>query len=108
MSFSLNAVAAETPFLADQHVSKGYNCAACHGKDTPKSGAQVTTGKCLECHQSLEAVNNVMIKKGQQVVPNPHINHQIGLNCNECHQGHKTQTNSCSECHTFTFRKQTN
>lgn len=106
LGFALSSAFSAEPMLADKHIAKGQNCAACHGAQTPAAGAQVSTQQCLQCHKSLEAVDQSMKAKGVSVVPNPHVNHQIGLNCNECHQGHKPATNSCSDCHTFTFKRQ--
>ena len=50
------ASAADGQFLADRHVARGVACASCHGKETPKAGAKVSTAQCNTCHQSLDAV----------------------------------------------------
>ncbi len=106
LGFSFSVMAADAQFLADQHIAKGQNCTACHGDKAPAKGATVGTATCIQCHQSLESVDKSMKAKGYQVVPNPHVNHQIGLNCDECHRGHGKMTNSCSDCHVFTFKRQ--
>ena len=40
------ASAADGQFLADRHVARGVACASCHGKETPKAGAKVSTAQC--------------------------------------------------------------
>ena len=70
-------------------------CASCHGggEKKPVSGAQ-----CLTCHESIEEV----AKKTADIEPNPHDNHETvgGLDCTECHKGHKQDVVLCRQCHT--------
>ena len=45
---------AQDSFLADKHVTKSVNCTACHETQAPKQGAEVSSGKCVQCHGTLE------------------------------------------------------
>lgn len=95
-----NAYASQ--FLADRHVAHGVPCSACHGKATPVKGSTVDQKACLACHKSLDNVAKMSEKKG--VDPNPHYNHLVGLNCLECHQGHKEGKNLCGTCHALHYK----
>ena len=88
--------------LANRHVARGTNCVACHNTKTPKAGATVDTAKCASCHGSLDKV--AQRTKAKKLDPDPHYNHLVGLNCNECHKGHQKSVNLCSQCHNLEFK----
>ena len=94
------ASAADGQFLAARHVARGVACASCHGKETPKAGAKVSTAQCNTCHQSLDAV----AKQTSKLDPNPHYNHLVGLDCAECHRGHQQSVNMCAQCHNIEYK----
>ena len=94
------ASAADGQFLADRHVARGVACASCHGKETPKAGAKVSTAQCNTCHQSLD----VVAKQTSKLDPNPHYNHLVGLDCAECHRGHQQSVNMCAQCHNIEYK----
>ena len=80
ISASLPAAAADSgKFLADRHMARGV--------------------QCVSCHQSLDAV----AKRTQKVDPNPHYNHLVGLDCVECHKGHRQSVNMCAGCHNIHY-----
>ncbi len=89
--------------LADKHMAGSNNCVMCH-ETTPAPGAVVTTEKCNSCHGSLEAVSAINRAKPDAQFPNPHVNHSIGLNCNECHMAHQASQNMCARCHNFQYQ----
>ena len=75
--FAATSFAAEPAFLADRHVARGVACETCHGVKTPAPGAKV---------------------------PNPHYNHLIGTDCQECHKGHAQSVNLCGSCHNLDWK----
>lgn len=81
-------------YLADRHAQRNVACASCH-VSAPQAGAVVETAQCLACHKSREDV----AKRTAGIDPNPHANHMIEQNCNECHNGHKPGQYMCSSCH---------
>lgn len=89
-------------FLADRHVGRGVACASCHRDKSPAPGAKVPMTACTTCHGSLDQVAERTKKKG--VTPDSHYNHLVGLNCLECHQGHKPSQNACSTCHEIQYK----
>lgn len=95
--------AGDNHFLADRHVARGVACASCHGDKAPQSGATVDVKKsCETCHGDIDKVAERTKKKGLN--PDPHYNHLVGLNCLECHQGHKQPKNVCATCHFIDFK----
>lgn len=86
-------------FLGDRHV-KGYGltCESCHAETPPSKGSQEP---CIDCHGNLAEVGKATELKD---LPNPHINHNEELYCDDCHKGHKEATNFCNQCHEFDFR----
>lgn len=93
---------AQNTFLADRHVTKNINCTACHESQTPAPGAQVTSGKCIQCHGTLE---NIAVKtKNKKLDPDPHYNHLVNTDCQECHKGHGQSTNVCANCHNLQYK----
>ena len=91
--FSSSLFAQTTPNLADRHVAKGVQCAACHTENPPAKA--VSTEKCQSCHGDFEA----MKQKTAKLSPNPHYTHMGDQPCEECHKGHKPSINMCSQCH---------
>lgn len=98
---ALNAQAAN---LADRHASKSLTCVSCHDTATPKEGATVSTAKCSSCHGTLQEISDKIHKRGNAQSPDPHVNHSLGLNCNECHRGHQPSVNMCNRCHVFEYK----
>lgn len=94
--------ASASEFLADRHAARGVKCAACHTTSAPKAGAAVDMAKCTACHGSLDQVAKKTKAKGLD--PDPHYNHLVGLDCNECHKGHKASVNMCGTCHNLKFK----
>ena len=85
-------------FLADRHVAKLGNCAACHGAGMPAKGATVAKAQCLACHggsyEKLAAqTDNLEI--------NPHESHLGNIECTKCHRGHQKPVLECARCHDF-------
>lgn len=89
-------------FLADRHGTRGVTCESCHGTKAPQPGAKVETAKCNTCHGSLDKVAE--LTKAKKLDPDPHYNHLVGLDCNECHKGHQPSVNMCSNCHNIKFK----
>jgi fumarate reductase flavoprotein subunit len=84
-------------FNANRHKKRGVACLACHGEATPKTAA--SEKGCLSCHKSLEAVAEKTI---DMTPANPHKNHITEANkieCTQCHNGHKADVPSCTNCH---------
>lgn len=88
--------------LADRHVAKGMTCSSCHA-ETPPSKA-VKTEKCLECHGSLEKIGERYDAAKNGNLPNPHVNHNSELYCEDCHRGHSQGVNYCAQCHDFVYK----
>ncbi len=101
--FSGSFLSAQAATLAERHVAKGVSCEACHGTKTPAEGAEVSTEKCSSCHGTLKQISEKIHQKGKAQSPDPHMNHSIGLNCNECHRGHEASVNMCNRCHVFKY-----
>ncbi len=95
---------AQAAGVADLHAKASLNCASCHDSSSPKAGATVSTEKCSSCHGSLTAISEQAKKKGTAQKPDPHVNHSIGLNCDECHKGHQESVNMCNRCHIFEYK----
>lgn len=93
---------AAQPMLADRHVARGMDCVSCHKVKTPKPGATVDKQQCIGCHGSLEDI--AKREKDKKLDPNPHYNHLVDLNCNECHKGHQKPVNMCNDCHQIPFK----
>ena len=102
--FAASAMSAEAGFLADRHATRGVACATCHGVAAPKAGSTVETKQCLGCHGSRKAISEKIHQRGKAQSPDPHVNHSLGLNCNECHRGHQKSVNMCSRCHIFEYK----
>lgn len=97
--------AAEGPYLAERHVSKGIQCQACHtdAKGTMKREGPKKRETCVSCHGWYD----VMAKKTIPADPdeqNVHSQHDGELDCTVCHKGHKTSVNYCSQCHMWQFK----
>ncbi|WP_420239010.1 cytochrome c3 family protein [Telmatobacter bradus] len=88
------------PTTAKKHIDSGLECSACHGEGKKTA---VESDKCLECHESFKAVS----ERTTDMKPNPHANHLVnddGVECTQCHHGHKANTVVCLRCHTnFNF-----
>jgi fumarate reductase flavoprotein subunit len=82
------------PFTADRHIAGGMDCAGCHGDGEIKP---LQGDKCLSCHESYDALAN----RTTDMNPNPHDNHQTmtGIDCMQCHKGHKPDVVLCERCH---------
>ena len=93
LAFGTIAFAQNSSMLADRHVQKGVNCAACHTETPPSQ--PVATEKCQSCHGDFDA----MKEKTKQLSPNPHYTHMGDQPCEECHRAHKPSVNMCSQCH---------
>lgn len=91
--FSCSVFAQNSSTLADRHVQKGQNCAACHSENPPAQA--VPTEKCQSCHGGFEA----MKEKTKDLKPNPHYTHMGDQPCEECHKGHQQPINMCAQCH---------
>lgn len=96
-------VGAQAANLADRHASKSVDCVSCHDTKTPAEGATVSTQKCSGCHGSLQDISAQIQKRSNAQSPDPHVNHSLGLNCNECHRGHQPSVNMCNRCHVFQY-----
>ena len=81
-------------FLADKHAGNGIACNGCHAENPPAKA--VSTERCVQCHGDLQKVGKLYKKKD---LPNPHINHNEELYCEDCHKGHTTPVNYCAQCH---------
>lgn len=93
------AISSDMVFLSDKHIKDfGLKCESCHSENPPSKGSQ---DACIGCHGDLAEVG-----KGTELtdLPNPHINHNEDLYCDDCHKGHKEPTNFCNQCHEFEFR----
>lgn len=98
MSVSVQAGAAD--FLADRHGARGTACVSCHGVDAPQPGAVVNSQACGTCHGGLDKVAELT----KDNVPNPHYNHLINTDCQECHKGHVKSVNLCADCHNLEWK----
>lgn len=83
-------------------MARGVECSACHAVAAPKAGDAVDSRKCVACHGGLDRVAERTKAKGLD--PDPHYNHLVGLECTECHQGHKAGVNLCANCHNLKFK----
>ena len=100
--FAASAMSAEAGFLADRHATRGVAYVRrCGGAE---AGSTVETKQCLGCHGSLKAISEKIHQRGKAQSPDPHVNHSLGLNCNECHRGHQKSVNMCSRCHIFEYK----
>jgi fumarate reductase flavoprotein subunit len=79
------------------HLNAGLACGDCHETDTPISGAK--EAKCLECHESREAV----VERTKNLDPNPHFGHEEGLSCGNCHKEHTESMLFCDTCHQWGY-----
>lgn len=94
--------AAAAEMLADRHVAKGMTCESCHAETPPSKS--VKTEKCLECHGSLEKIGEQYDAAKAGNLPNPHVNHNSELYCEDCHRGHSQGVNYCAQCHDFVYK----
>lgn len=93
---------AQDKFLADKHMAKNVNCQACHLTQAPKPGVEVSSSTCIKCHGTLEQLGKK--SKSDSGMPDPHYNHLVNTNCNECHRGHTPSQNVCSNCHNLNYQ----
>lgn len=93
---------AQDSFLADKHMTKNVNCTACHETQSPLPGSQVASGKCVQCHGTLEKI--AASTKDKKLDPDPHYNHLVNTDCQECHKGHGPGTNVCANCHNLQYK----
>lgn len=96
------AAAAGEPMLADRHAARGLSCASCHDETPP--ARPVRTEKCLSCHESFEALGRRHDEKKSGNLPNPHVNHNDELYCEDCHHAHSPSVNYCAQCHDFAYK----
>ena len=101
--------------MAGYHAQLGQDCASCHtgdllaevsaladyDEDTEvelSSTYYMDSQVCLDCHGgSWEELATLTKDLGDY---NPHDSiHGTIENCNECHKGHSSQVDLCSECH---------
>lgn len=94
------AMSEDTVFLGDKHVKEyGLECSTCHTEVPPSKSP--ATKICIRCHGNLLDVGkNTELNE----LPNPHINHNEELYCDDCHKGHKESVNFCDQCHDFKYR----
>lgn len=97
---ALSGTAQAADFLADRHVARGVECKTCHLTATPQPGAKVKSQTCNGCHVSLDKV----AERTKDMTPNPHYNHLIGTDCQECHKGHQQSQNLCANCHALEWK----
>ena len=95
---AFSVCAAENQFLAEKHKKIGIECQGCHQENPP--GKPVTTPTCLTCHGDYTKIA-VLTEK---VDPNPHGSHEGNLECNVCHNAHKSSKDHCATCHNFGFK----
>ena len=83
--------------LGHSHHLEGVSCADCHGQGDPQA---VPTDKCLECHDSGEALAKITAPKDKKSL-NPHESPHYGteLDCELCHHAHAKSDNYCAQCH---------
>ncbi len=94
--FAVQVLFAADVFNSDKHIKTGLNCDSCHGAAKVAAGAEVGTAKCLSCHGSYEK----LAKRTETASRNPHTNpHDLYLDCNACHHGHRADENHCGSCH---------
>lgn len=86
------AAAQTTPqYLADRHVARGVQCAACHGQDAPKAALPEDKDRhepCVACHGFYDKVAQRTVPKNPEEM-NPHSQHDGNLPCTTCHKGHQ-------------------
>lgn len=82
--------------LADKHVQKGFQCAACHEKEPPQKDCFIENSQCLVCHGPLEKLKEKYSSLGKK---NPHDNHLGEIECTLCHRGHAKSESYCLQCH---------
>jgi fumarate reductase flavoprotein subunit len=100
LSASALWAAANEPFLANAHQTKGLSCAACHGeKMDVDDNETIVNAKCTQCHGSLAKV----AEKSREAV-NAHKSHLGGMNCTVCHAGHTESVTYCLNCHNFDLK----
>ena len=83
--------------LSHVHGLEGVSCADCHGGDAKQA---VEMAKCLECHESGEAVAKRTVPQ-DKIHHNPHLSPHYGtdLDCVLCHHAHAKSENYCMQCH---------
>lgn len=81
------------PTAKKHHMQLGVECIDCHGTAKPTDG--VEESKCLECHDSRNAIAELTAK----LDVNPHFGHEDGVACNSCHREHEMSILSCDDCH---------
>ena len=77
---------------ADIHKEQGITCMDCHETEPKKA---VTRDKCQQCHGTYADI----AKRTENLEPNPHYNHTIDLDCNDCHHQHRPMEIYCHNCH---------
>ncbi len=100
-------VAPAGPAFGDQakaakkfHQDNGLNCDDCHQENPP---AKDVAGKvCLDCHAKGDRKKVQELTK--EIEPNPHEDHEGGLDCTACHHEHKASEDHCVACHSFGFK----
>lgn len=97
---ALSGSAGAADFLADRHGARGVECKTCHQTATPAPGAVVSSKACDGCHGGLDKV----AERTKDMVPNPHYNHLINTDCQECHKGHQPSQNLCGSCHNLEWK----
>ena len=91
------AISAQAQVPAPKPPHNQLECTACH-----KAGTQQkpTTGDCLACHGSYEAVATKTAGLNPRF--NPHASHREKENCTDCHSIHGKSVFICNDCHGFT------
>lgn len=101
--------------IASVHAKANVGCLDCHEAHVDEQISEVQSQlsgagepalsstyydnneKCLSCHGgSYEELAKQTSSLGDF---NPHSNPHGQMNCNECHKGHSSQVDTCSECH---------
>ena len=91
------AGAYDAKYINNTHTAKqGLGCEGCHNEAPPAD--KVKSEKCMECHGTFEDIG-----KNSDMWPNPHINHNDDLRCEDCHHIHRPSDIYCNSCHEHNF-----
>lgn len=94
LSFATTLSAAE-PKAVLPEVHKAFECATCHGADSPVNIPD--NQACLACHGPMEQ----LVEATSKYALNPHQSPHWGTDvpCGTCHKQHEKPTVQCAACH---------
>ena len=86
--------------LSHLHQLNGITCEGCH--EDPAAPEPAGTAVCQKCHDDVKS----LVQAASELELNPHFSPHEGkiLDCNKCHNMHKSSKNACAQCHGVKYK----